>query len=257
MQALTSTPPAKCRIDPIRPFRPVHPIGCAAPRGAFARGLRLVGIGWVAVGLSGLAGCSLIGAVAYKMSGPTDIPAAYVPAKRPTLVLVEKSDNPGEVPLESEQIAQHISAALRDHDVAPLVDGSPLASLRSRDPQRYRRLSTAEAGRLTGAAQVLYVDLTEFTINDAMATELVGGRVSARVRVIDAATGKTLWPLDTTQGVPISVDAPYGQSGANQTASPLREKMCQALADKIARLFYKYRSDQVDAGSPPPGDLTQ
>jgi hypothetical protein len=195
--------------------------------------------------------------MAYKMSGPPEIPAAYAPAKRPTLVLVEKSDNPGEVPLQAEEIGQYVSAQLREHDVAPLVDPSPVASLRSRDPERYRGLSPAEAGRLAKAAQVLYVDLTEFTIGDAMATELVRGRIAARVRVIDTGTGQTLWPLDTTQGMPVSVEAPYAQTGASQTASALRERMCQALADKIARLFYKYRGDQVDANSPPPGDLTR
>ena len=82
------------------------------------------------------------------------------------------------------------------------------------------------------------------------------GRVKARVRVIASDTGQTIWPMDTTQGYPIAIDTPYGKGGERQTQEQLREKMCQDLADKISKLFYKYQADEVpDDMATPTGQL--
>jgi len=223
-----------------------------------ARTSRLVRVGLMAAfaGLLGLSGCQIFGILAYKTSQTPEVQALYVPAQKPMLVLVEKSDNPGEVPIESERISRHIGAAFQENHVAPLVDSSALSELRSRDPAKYTRLSPAEAGRVVHAPQVLYVNLVDFTVEDALATELARGRIEARVRVIASDTGQTIWPLDTTQGYPIAIDTPYGQNGERQTPQQLREKMCQDLADKISRLFYKYHADEVpDDMATPTGQL--
>jgi len=196
-------------------------------------------------GLCLSSGCTLVGAMASKMSGSKEVPASYVPAQKPMLVLVEKSDNPGALPIDSERIARMIANALDLHKVVPLTDASALAELRSRNPGKYDGLSPAEAGRVVGAKQVLYVDVIDFRVEDAIATDMTGGRVEVRVRVIDSNSGQTLWPLDTTQGFPMTVDTQYGQSGEKQTAAALREKMCRDLSDKISRLFFKYHEDEV------------
>ena len=232
--------------------RPPARRGC---RGVIA-GLLLLAPAALA-GSVGLCGCDMIGAAAYKFSGTPEIPAAYVPTQKSMLVWVEKSDNPGEVPLESERMARLIEQRLREQHVVPLVDASPVAELRSRDPRRYRTLTPAQAAHLAGARQVLYVDLVEFTVADALATELARGRVAARVRVIDADSGDTLWPLDTTQGMPLSVEDPYARTGSGQTAGALRQKMSEDLAEKIAKLFYKYKSNQIDGTEPRGGDLAR
>jgi hypothetical protein len=208
------------------------------------------------LGLVGLTGCQIFSIMAYKTSRTPEVPAMYVPAQKPLLVLVEKSDNPGEVPIESERITRQIGAAFQENHVAPVVDPSALSELRSRNPAKYTSLTPAEAGRVVHAGQVLYVDLLDFTVEDALATELARGRVEARVRVIESSTGQTIWPLDTTQGYPIAIDTPYGQGGERQTSEQLREKMCQDLADKISRLFYKYRADEVpDDMATPTGQM--
>jgi hypothetical protein len=206
--------------------------------------------------LLGLSGCQLFSIIAYKSSHTPEIPAMYVPAQKPMLVLVEKSDNPGEVPIELQRIGRQIGAAFQENHVAPLVDSSALSELRSRNPAKYTSMSPAEAGRIVHAGQVLYVNLLDFTVEDALATELARGRVEARVRVIASDTGQTIWPMDTTQGYPIAIDTPYGQNGERQTQEQLREKMCQDLADKIGKLFYKYRADEVpDDMATPTGQL--
>ena len=217
--------------------------------------LRFAGIAVTFALLGGAAGCEAVGALAYKASGQSDVPAVYVPIKKPTLILVVKSDNPGEDSLESDRIGQLISAKLREHGVVPLVDPSPISEVRSSDPSRYRKLTPVQAARLVKAQQVLHVDIAQITVEDALATEMARGRMDVHVRVIDAGSGETLWPQDTTQGFPMSVDDPYARSGSHQTAIVLRDKMCQDIADKIARLFYKYPSDSIDGAEAPADDL--
>ncbi len=130
-------------------------------------------------GLLGLSGCQIFGLLAYKTTRTPEVPPMYVPAQKPMLVLVEKTDNPGEVPIESQRISRQIGAAFQENHVAPLVDPSVLSDLKSRNPARYTSLSPAEAGRIVHASQVLYVNLIDFTVEDALATNLARGRVDS------------------------------------------------------------------------------
>ena len=70
------------------------------------------------------------------------------------------------------------------------------------------------------------------------------------MRVVDAATGQTRWPTDTTQGYPVSVTMSFAQSGVKTDEPTLREHLARDLADRVARLFHPWQSEQVDSGSP-------
>jgi hypothetical protein len=196
-----------------------------------------------------MVGCGALGALAYKFTPAPTIQAQYIPQPRPMLVLVEKSDNPTEARLDSERIGRYIGTQLTQHKVAPIVDAGALPDLRSRNPKRYASLSPADAGRAVDAAQVLFVNLVEFTIEPALASDMAKGRVEARVKVIDVASGQTLWPMDNTQGYALWVENPYVQ-GVNEVT--LRAQLCHTISDRIAKLFYKWQSDQTDEGTPLP-----
>jgi hypothetical protein len=79
---------------------------------------------------------------------------------------------------------------------------------------------------------------------------MIKGQVDASVWVIDAHTGEVRWPTDTSQGFMVSVPTPYLQPGEKLDEHALRDQMDQAVAAQIARLFYSWNSEQVDAGSP-------
>ena len=111
-------------------------------------------------------------------------------------------------------------------------------------------VTVADLGRSVGAAQVIYVDLTDFNVERTLASEMIKGEVDASVWVIDAHSGHVRWPTDTTQGFTISVPTPYLQPGEKLDENALREQMAQAIAGQIARLFYSWNSEQVDTGSP-------
>jgi hypothetical protein len=110
--------------------------------------------------------------------------------------------------------------------------------------------NVAEMGRAVGAHQVLYVDLTEFVVQQAIASEMVHGQAKATVRILDAETGEIRWPMDSTQGYLIQVTTPYSDGSSSATEQSMRDQMCHDLAERISHLFYEWDSDQMDSGSP-------
>ena len=70
------------------------------------------------------------------------------------------------------------------------------------------------------------------------------------VRVVDAQTGQTRWPTDTTQGHMVTVGTPYAKPGMKADEATVREQLCQDLATHVARLFYDWQSEGADTGTP-------
>ena len=240
--------------------------------------------------LAASGGCSVIGAAAYKLSPPVMVPAQYTPAKEPMLVVVERAANPGDPGTDAARIVQYVQERLDEKKVAPLVDarsvdftdspkplrqvGDPPASERAAqsaspaakaggvasasagapfDPFKSgtpRYPGPAAQGRAAGAKQVLYVELTEFNIDPATGSDRVKGAAEARVRIVDAVTGEVRWPTDTSQGHTVAVTTSWVGLDSRSGDFPIRDQMSKDMAGRVARLFFKWRSEQVDEGSP-------
>ena len=263
MPALPAFLQRLARDEPVEPPRTVRPGRWPAAAVVLVGSLLVLACG-------GAGGCTAVGAMAYKFSPPPTIPAQYTPAREPMVVFVQRSRNPSDVQLDADRIARFVTDDLRSHGVGgPMIDSNLLVAAR---PQRTgtsvwaaaQRTTTtgpagpgnggpvtvADLGRAVGAAQVLYVDLTDFNVERAMASEMIKGEVDASVWVIDAHTGQVRWPTDTSQGFAISVPTPYMHPGEKLDETVLREQMAQAIAGRIARLFYSWNSEQMDSGSP-------
>ena len=193
-----------------------------------------------------LGGCNVAGALAYKVTGPPPIPAKYVPAKVPMLVLVENSRNPSNLRLDADRLTRTIGEELAPHHVAPVIDPEKLTDFRRAQGAHYASLSITAVGRAVGAEQVLYVDLIDVSIEPAIGSELLQGRAEARVRVVDVHTGQTLWPSDAAQGQPVGAATSYTSVSAGGGESIVRDQLLDSLADKIAKLFYTWKSDTAD-----------
>jgi hypothetical protein len=216
--------------------------------------------------IASASGCNIMGAVAAKVTPPPVVKAHYTPKKVPLIVVVEKKENPAESWMDAERIARLITGRLKAKEVAPTIDPSVLpdmsgmgkpgrpgrfgdATLMSTEP--VRRVPPAEAGRKAGAKQVLYVDLVEFDAQPVLGSEISRGRITANVQMIDADTGATLWPTDTTQGHRVSASTPPTQVSGATGDQAVRDQLCQELALKVSRLFHKWvNEDMVDSGSP-------
>ncbi len=203
------------------------------------------------VALTALPGCNLIGALAYKTVGPPAVPAQYVPPKEPTLVMVENFRNPAAVRLDAERLSRYVSQELDRRDIVPIVAAAALDALRDRPD--FARMTPGQIGQAAGAKQVLYVDLLKFNVEDALGSEMIRGQMELTVRFVDAASGKTLWPTDSPEGMLLSIETPYrrtgpgtGPSGGGPGATEmgLREAMSTGMAAKISRLFRKWKPDE-------------
>jgi len=166
-------------------------------------------IGWISLIALFTGGCVLLGGAIYKTTGPAMVSAKFTPSKVPTLILVENYVYEPDGSIESERIARYLADDLNEGKVVPLVDNARLDHVRDADPDGYKKMSIAEIGRETGAAQVIYVNLENFSIEAPLGSEKVKGTASLKVRVINANNGQTLWPLDAAQGEPLADSTDY------------------------------------------------
>ena len=199
-----------------------------------------------------LAGCTAASAIQYKIAGPPAVPARYVPAQEPMLVLVENYRATGGGSADAEMLARHVVAELKAHRVAPLVPLDALYALRTEKGDGYRKMSMASVGRETGAKQVLYVDVQQSSIGAPPGSDLLKGRVAVQVRVVDVATGATRWPTEAAEGIPMAYETPLPRADVNTTESMVRQHMHEQMAIRIGRLFYKWKptdtSETLDMG---------
>jgi hypothetical protein len=104
-------------------------------------------------------------------------------------------------------------------------------------------MSIPAIAKAVGAKQVIYVDLIKSSIDVAEGEAMVRGSMDAAVRVVDAGTGQTRWPIDALQGWPINVQTPFLANDEKTNESDFRRRMHEVLAIKISHLFYDWLDD--------------
>jgi hypothetical protein len=187
--------------------------------------------------------CQTVGALAYKVVGPPDVQPKYVMPKEPLLIIAENYRAPAGSAIEADQLAQYVYEQLRVHDVAPLVDPTAFPDLRTRRGAVVRSMTISQIGHELGASQVLYINLTQSDVDVAQSSEMLRGEVNARVKVIDVATGNSRWPEEIADGYPIGAKIPMVREGDGVNETNVRQSLQQVLADKIGKLFYKWKPD--------------
>ena len=193
-------------------------------------------------------GCTLVGVAAAKLAPDPTIPAKYVPEKAPTLILVENYHNPASLRLESDSVASAVMSDLKANSVAPLIDPQEAADLRHKDVDAYRKMPLDAIGKAVGARQVIYIDLEQFDVTHALASDLFAGNATVRVRVV-GETGEMLWPTDTAGGYPLSVKVDPQRNGQNGGEDAVRQQLTAAVADKIGKLFHPWQSESSDGAA--------
>jgi hypothetical protein len=193
-------------------------------------------------------GCTVVGALAHKAVGNPPVPAVYAPAKEPMLVLVENYGNPAAVRLDAQRLSLHVADELHKYHVAPVVDAGALEGLRERP--EFATMKIEEVGRAAGAAQVLYINLKKFTIDDTVGGEMMKGKAEMRMRIVDAGTGHTRWPAGEPDGHTVLAETSWVRStvGDREGASELavRDQIARNAAGQIVRLFRKWNPDDED-----------
>ena len=186
-------------------------------------------------------GCSVIGAVGGQLSGPQKVAARYRPAREPMLVLVENYHNPAAARLDAQRLTLRLTEELSRRNVAPAIDPGLLESVQSREG--YGKMPIEEVGRSVGARQVLYVNLAAFGASGAVGADVLKGRAEMHVRVVDVATGRTVWPTDAPRGYPVTVETPWVKAGRVGDAA-VREQLARRCAREVVKLFRTWSPEE-------------
>lgn len=198
---------------------------------------------------SAMSGCVAIAAIGSKMAPAPTTPAEYKPDKKPTLILVESYQNPDLYEVESERIARDVAYAFTEHKAFPVVPTMKATELRSSDRAAFAKMDQSGVARAVGAKQVIYVNLLRFTADPPIGGETVRGEAEATVKLVDADTGRTLWPRDSSVGRQVTYKTP-ALSAEGTTRNAVQEQLYQHMSEQIAHLFMDW-VDEDQAGNPP------
>jgi hypothetical protein len=187
-------------------------------------------------------GCNLF-RFASQLGGKPDVPAEYTLINRPTLVLVKDPPDPMGYSGSSDMIAAHVEQELTARQLVPCVPSSKASDLRSSRPAGFTAMSPAQVGSTLGAAQVICIEILQCQVQREGATDMLKGEASASVAVIDVASGRIIWPADAYSGQMVTHQTAVLRLGDRNTLSSIQRNLDAGLAEKIARLFYKYSPD--------------
>lgn len=198
----------------------------------------------LSVTLLSLTGCPVMGVAAYKVLGPPPVPAKYVPAKEPMLVMVENYQHQSSASAHGELLARMVMREVEINDIAPIIDPDKLQELKDAHPKDFDKMSIQAIGESLGAKQVMYIELNNSDITPLVGGEGYSGKTSANVKIIDVSDGATLWPKDIAQGYSVSASSKITAAQA-QDPMKVRQKIYTQMSDEIAKLFYKWKPEDM------------
>jgi hypothetical protein len=195
----------------------------------------------VIVALTLIPGCNVVTPIAYAIHGPQKIMPVYTLSENlKTVVFV---DDP------SSQITQRrlryaiANKATKDllakRVLVDMLD--PRGILTAASSERYgEQRSISELGKSVGADIVIYAVVTDFSMSPETGSYIP--RATLRIKVVDVAQGKRVWPSDE-MGYVANIQVPQ-KPGSIPTTSGAKLEMEQVLADRtglgLAQLFYKH-----------------
>ena len=191
-----------------------------------------------------LPGCAVFGWIVAKFAPEKKVPAEYeFPAGTTILVFVDDMLHPVDYEPVKIQLTEMLNAQLIAHKVAAkTIPYSRLGEFISATPS-FNSLAVSEVGRKLGADMVLYVQIDEFGLRDAAAgAELWKGRLATSIRLVDVTKGR-LWPTDSPTGHMVPKAETQTVSDSSQArGEQISRELADETADKIAKLFYSYKT---------------
>ena len=189
-----------------------------------------------------LSGCAMAAVAAYKIAGPPDVPAKFVPAKVATLLMVENYRHQSTVNAQAETLARQLADDLEAHNVVPLIPIEKLQELRDARPKEFPTMTVAQIAHELGAEQVIYVELRSADVTPMAGGVGYMGEATATVKVIDGIRGETIWPVDQTEGYGIVAATKMGSTNY-PTPADVRNVLYAQMTDQISKLFHKWKPE--------------
>ncbi len=172
------------------------------------------------------------------------VPAEFKFAKdKKVAILIDDFLAPLSQPSLKDDLAHEMSKILTNHKaVKPdmMVSYSRVKKNTITSPNG-KKQSIREIGQKAGSDYVIYVNITEFNLQEDAENPLVQPYARAYVKVIKVSSGERVWPIERTgHGVEakIRMSSEYASSADRTEWS---EKLIKELALDISHLFYDYR----------------
>ncbi|MFG0330266.1 MAG: hypothetical protein ACF8PN_10245 [Phycisphaerales bacterium] len=193
-----------------------------------------------------MTGCNIATGVAYAVEGPPKRDAAYtLPPESKIVVFLD--DRATVIPQASFRRGVAMRATEIIVQEKRLVAGgiTPTAATRVAEREAYDEpMAIDDIGREIGATHVIYVNPVQWTlVNNAIPQPVA----VYRVKIIEVATGRRLWPSEEAGAAVVVQMAPKTDS---QYSRDEFELLSQRLAEfsglRIAELFYEHEPNPLD-----------
>jgi hypothetical protein len=173
--------------------------------------------------------------------------AEYKLPQGPVLILVDDEQDLVDLPNAKEALVTALGQQLKDHKIANQVTTSEeLAKIRQSE-EKFDQRGAREIGLLAHADTVLWLSIKQFSVEKDLELAVAPANFAATLKVVNARADKRdevrLWPLDR-EGRLVSVTVSPQDLHACKSKAEVHEKMADAMADKVAKLFYDYEIEQ-------------
>jgi len=203
---------------------------------------------WLALGLVVVAGCQPFAWILTKTIGPwvpeAESKAEYSFEGKSVLVLVDtKGTSLSEAfPRLESVLAEEVLKVLEDHHATgPLVPAHSVEAARRAQPD-FDQWTVVQVGQYFNVDLVLHIQLSEFRLRDSPESTVFSGYGEAVVQVVSTESAGRVWPVLASARI-IRVESVPGAEP--EEATEAEQVLTEGLADKIARHFFNYKTDEL------------
>ncbi len=202
-------------------------------------------IGCLLVAAAGVtsASCNIVAPAFYFIHGPEKTKAEYaLDPKRTAVVFVD--DRLSKVPRRASRVAigeQVEELLLKEKAVKDMVSTQSALQAAGNDREG-KPVAITEVGQAVKADLVIYATVDRFTLS--LDNQTLTPQASLRVKVIDTATGKRLWPENPAGRVVTVRLSPKQDDLPTSTAArfAVEDELARQAGQEIAWLFYDHES---------------
>lgn len=196
--------------------------------------------------LSGALGCRQLGQLGYFFSPRQWQEARFELTQNRLAILIDGVAGREDHPLFRRGLHDKTAELLAEHEINDAVAPySEQLELAARHPD-YADWSIQKIGRELGAEQAIHIQLVEFELRETPTHPLLNPSASVRVKVIDVNAQPRLarlWP-DDVGGHAIEVERRPREARSIRVIDAEAEKLGKDLAQHVARLFFKYDTEE-------------
>lgn len=205
-------------------------------------------LGGLAVLLLAGAGCNLVGAGTYLISGPEKTPARYTLPQQTIVVFIDDRANVLPRSRFVNQIAMRATnEILKVQELVPEAIDPAAVNRESARETTGNIMSIEEIGRKVHADIVIYAVPRQFTLVDERGTMPT---CIMEVKVVETESGARLWPPPTDYEYHrLTVELAYKSTFEYDPnkVDELQQKLADVTGLRLAQLFYAHEKNPLDA----------